>query len=74
MAKSYGPRPTAQNIRDQAGVGSVINTHHEGPSNTRTTENRRNLDDLTSSDLGKSKRKESPMNNPDYGSGGEKKG
>jgi len=76
MPKSYGPKPTAQNTRDKAGVGSVINTHHEGPTK-RPTENvsGRRLDNLTAADIAKkSETKETPMNNPGFGSVGEKKG
>ena len=54
------------------GVGSVLNTKHEGVTK-RPTETKK-IDELTADEIGKSTRKESPMNNPGFGRSSEKRG
>ena len=56
---------TADNLREVAGVGSVINAYagqHKGYTK-RATETRANrgLEDVTSQDIGKSRKKEAPF-------------
>jgi hypothetical protein len=66
------PIITANNLRDTVGVGTIINTHHEGLTK-RPTETRSQLDELTSEDLGKSTKKESSMANPGFSGCGERR-
>lgn len=66
------PKTTADNIRSEAGVGSVRNIYkgpHKGITK-RPTEGSR-IDEITSADIGKSSRTEKPMANMDFGRGPE---
>jgi len=55
---------TGDTSREIAGVGSVINTHHEGTTK-RPTERKR-LDEITADDMGNGGQ-ESEMPNPTFG-------
>jgi hypothetical protein len=52
-------------VRENLGVGSVQNTHHQGVSK-RPTETKSRLDETTADDLKNSIKKESPMANSSF--------
>lgn len=64
---------TGNTARDTIGVRSILTTKHTGVSK-RPTETRSRLDEVTAEDIKKNpSTKESPMANPTFGFGGERK-